>query len=144
VRLSGIQRALLKVMETLAPSFGAPNSLPVNFLSHDQAVVAAYKADPLVHAKISARLMRSMLDSIAFCEARAATLVTPTLMLVAGDDHLVDAGGSRRFAALAPQAMVHSHVYDAFYHEVFNETGAARPFADLRAWLATQHAFLEG
>lgn len=56
-------------------------------------------------------------------------------MLVAGDDRLVDADGSRRFFAAAPPALAELHLYDHFFHEVFNETDAARPFADLRAWL---------
>lgn len=140
VRLSGFQMALLKIMEAIAPSFGAPNSLPVRYLSHDSAVVAAYQADPLVHGKISARLMRSMLDSIDYCQTTAPTLAIPTLMLVAGDDHLVDAAGSARFAAQLPEGLAQVQVYDGYYHEVFNETGAARPFADLRAWLAAQGA----
>lgn len=143
VRLSGFQTALLKLMEAIAPAFGAPNNLPTDYLSHDRAVVAAYKADPLVHGKISPRLLRSMLDSIAFCHDKAATLATPTLLQFAGDDHLVDADGSRRFFAQVPPEMLRRHVYDDYYHEIYNETGQARVFADLRAWLASQNALNE-
>jgi alpha-beta hydrolase superfamily lysophospholipase len=138
VRLSGLQMMLLRMMEKIAPAFGAPNSLPVAYLSHDPAVVAAYQADPLVHGKISARLMRSMLDSMTFCDAKASTLAVPTLLMFAGDDHLVDADGSRRFLAQLPEGMARSHLYEAFYHEIFNETESAQPFSDLRTWLIEQ------
>jgi alpha-beta hydrolase superfamily lysophospholipase len=137
VRLSGIQRVLLDLMYAVAPSVAVPNGLPARMLSHDPAVVRAYKADPLVHNKISARLMRSMLSSIDYCAAHAATMTIPTLLLVAGDDHLVDPEGSKRFFARLPPQLAQMHAYPGAYHEVFNEVDAERPFCDMRAWLDT-------
>ncbi|HZV64551.1 MAG TPA: alpha/beta hydrolase [Telluria sp.] len=138
VRLSPFQQRLLAIMHAIAPRVRVPNGLPIGYLSHDAKVVAAYKADPLVHGKISARLMRSMLSSMAYCRLHAAALTVPTLMMIAGDDHLVDAEGSKRFFAQLPARMAQLHVYDGFYHEIFNEVGAQRPFADLGSWLAAQ------
>lgn len=138
--LSPLQRKLLTVMHAVAPRLGVPNGLQAKFLSHDPAVVAAYRADPLVHGKISARLLRSMLASITYCEANAATLSIPTLMQVAGDDRLVDADGSRRFFAQLPAGRAELKMYDGLYHEIFNETGATEPMADLYAWLSAQIA----
>jgi len=138
VPLSPLQRKLLAFMHAVAPRLGVPNGLQATFLSHDPAVVAAYRADPLVHGKISARLLRSMLASIAYCEANAATLAIPTLMLVAGDDRLVDADGSRRFFAQLPPGRAKMNIYDGLYHEIFNETGSTAPMDDLRAWLSVQ------
>lgn len=138
VRLSPLQLKLLKVMHAIAPRVGVPNGLPPAFLSHDPKVVAAYKADPLVHHKISARLMRSMLSSMEYCQSHARTLEVPALMLVAGDDHLVDTDGSKRFFAQLPAGLAQLYAYDKFYHEIFNEIDAQRPFADMRVWLDTQ------
>jgi alpha-beta hydrolase superfamily lysophospholipase len=59
----------------------------------------------------------------------------PTLMLVAGDDHLVDPEGSKRFFARLPSGLGQMHLYPDFYHEVFNEIEAGRPLGDLREWL---------
>jgi alpha-beta hydrolase superfamily lysophospholipase len=140
VRLSSIQRAMLKAMFALAPRVGLPNGLQAAFLSHDAAVVAAYKADPLVHGKISARLLRAMLMAIDECHARASSLDLPVLLQVAGDDRLVDASGSRRFGAQLRPNLATLKIYDGFYHEIFNEVNAAEPMADLRAWLAAQEA----
>lgn len=135
LRLSAFEERMLKIMHALAPSFGMPNGLSPAFLSHDAKVVAAYKADPLVHRKISARLLRSMQSSIDYCQAHAGALQIPTLMLVAGDDRLVDAEGSRRFFAQLPAGIAQMHMYEGMYHEVFNEVESARPLADLREWL---------
>jgi alpha-beta hydrolase superfamily lysophospholipase len=125
-------------MHALAPRLGVPNSVQDRYLSHDAGVVAAYRADPLVHGKISARLLRSMLRSVQVCENQAAGMAMPVLLQVAGDDRLVDAGGSRRFAARLPPNLATLKIYDGFYHEIFNETDAARPLADLRSWLDDQ------
>ncbi|MEJ7808579.1 MAG: alpha/beta hydrolase, partial [Telluria sp.] len=95
---------------------------------------------PLVHGKISASLLGAMLASVAYCEAHAATLAIPALMLVAGDDRLVDAGGSKRFFAQLAPARAQFAWYDDFYHEIFNEPGQARPLTALVSWLAAQDA----
>jgi alpha-beta hydrolase superfamily lysophospholipase len=135
LRLSAFQARMLKVMHALAPSLGVPNGLSPTFLSHDAKVVAAYRADPLVHGKISARLLRSMMTSIDYCQAHAGSLAIPTVILVAGDDRLVDPEGSRRFFAHLPPGVAQLHVYDGMYHEIFNELDSQPPFADLKAWL---------
>jgi alpha-beta hydrolase superfamily lysophospholipase len=135
LRLSAFQAHLLKLLHRLAPSLGVPNGLAPKFLSHDAQIVAAYKADPLVHSRISARLLRSMLSSIAYCQSHAGSLKIPALMLVAGDDRLVDADGSRQFFAHIPPGMAQLHVYDHMYHEIFNELDAQQPLGDLKTWL---------
>ncbi|AMO98460.1 alpha/beta hydrolase fold family protein [Collimonas arenae] len=136
--LSAIQLGLLKVMSTLAPGVAVPNGLSTNHLSHDPAVAPAYSNDPLVHDKISARLLTSMLKAGEFSLAHAPTLAIPTLLLVAGDDRLVDPQGSQRFFdALQPAIGTFQH-YEGMYHELFNEIGSERVFADLRRWLEAQ------
>ena len=141
VPLSPVQLLLLKVMRKLAPWLGVPNGLQPQYLSHDARVVAAYRADPLVHNKISARLLTSMLASVAYCQAHAASLAMPARLLVAGDDHLVDCEGSKHFFAQLPPGRASLTVYDTLYHEIFNETASERPLADLCAWLDVQDAF---
>ncbi len=134
--LSAIQKTLLKILGAAAPGLAVPNGLKTRYLSHDPAVAATYSSDPLVHGKISARLLRSMLAAIDFAQARAAALAIPTLMVVAGDDRLVDADGSRAFFPKLAAGLGTLHLYPDFYHEIFNERGAERVFDDVRAWLA--------
>lgn len=135
LRLSALEGKLLKVLHKVAPSLAVSNGVSPALLSHDTKVVTAYKADPLVHRKISARLLTSMLSSIDYCQSHAATLTIPTLLLVAGGDRLLDPEGSKRFFAHVPAGMAQMHVYEGMYHEIFNELEAERPFADLRMWL---------
>ena len=64
----------------------------------------------------------------------------PTLLLYAGDDHIVDPEGSRSFAAHAPRDVVIAKRFDTLYHEIFNEHHPEPVFAALRQWLDERFA----
>ncbi|MEN9864619.1 MAG: hypothetical protein RL748_209 [Pseudomonadota bacterium] len=138
VELSGPQKLLLKILSKLAPGLAIPNGLDADKLSRDPKVAQLYRKDPMVHDKITSRLLLCMLDAMAFCHANAATMNLPVLMLVAGADALVDASGSRAFYPKLPTKLATWHGYDEMYHEIFNEPDAGRVFGDLRSWLEQQ------
>lgn len=134
--LTRFQQGLVAVLPALLPNLRVGNGLQPDYLSHDPAVVAAYRADPQVHDRISARLARFIARSGPAVLAAAPRWQVPTLLLYAGDDHLVNPQGSRDFAAAAPAAVVQSQCFAALYHEIFNEPDAAAVFAALHAWIA--------
>jgi alpha-beta hydrolase superfamily lysophospholipase len=135
IPLSGVQKGLLKILGTVAPGLGISNGLKTAFLSHAPAVEQAYLQDPHVHGKITSRLLHSMLAAKDFAQAQAHTLRIPTLLIVAGDDRLVDASGSREFSGKLAGGIGTMHLYNGFYHEIFNEVEQQRVFDDVRAWL---------
>jgi alpha-beta hydrolase superfamily lysophospholipase len=135
LRLSGTQKLLLKIFSAIAPGIAVSNGVDIHYLSHDPAVGNAYNADPLVHGKITARLLRSMLAAADFVNSRASTLAVPTLLLVACDDRLVDPSGSDAFFARLAPGIGTIHRYHGLYHELFNEKAAQQVFDDLRNWL---------
>ncbi len=130
-----LQKAMVALLPKLTPDLRVGNGLNPDFLSHDPQVVAAYQADRLVHDRISARLARFIAQAGPATLAAAPGWTVPTLLLYAGDDHLVNPAGSRRFAELAPANVVGSQCFEALYHEIFNEWDAAPVFAALRRWL---------
>lgn len=137
IPLSGLQHALLRALRRLAPGWGAPNGLQSRYLSHDPAIVAAYRRDPLVHGVISARLLDAMLDAIAICQEQASSLMLPVLLQVAGADRIVDARGSKRFFQQLAADIGTWHCYEDAYHEIFNEDmfRHARALGDAQMWL---------
>jgi alpha-beta hydrolase superfamily lysophospholipase len=135
--LSAAQRALLAVASRLSPSLAASNGLDVSAISHDPTVVAAYRADPLVHGVATPRLVRFMQLNGEQAILAAAKLRLPVLLQVAGADRLVEpAASSAWFAALSPGVGT-LHWYHDAYHEIYNESAErrAKVFADLSAWL---------
>lgn len=137
--LSAFQKLLLAVLPVVAPNLRVNNGLNPAYLSHDPEVVRKYQADPLVHAKISARLASFIASAGPATVAAAYNWVTPTLLMYAGADKLVDPAGSRAFAAAAaggPGAKVLTvKCFDELHHEIFNELDSAPVFAALKAWL---------
>lgn len=141
--LSGAQKLLLAVMPKLAPNLCVGNGLDVQAISHDPAVVRAYQADRLVHSRISPRLGQFIAVSGPVVLAAAPLWRTPTLLMYAGADRLVNPAGSRAFALAASESpqvrpgTLTSQCFDGAYHELFNEPAAiAEPvFELLKAWL---------
>jgi len=133
--LNAFQKFLLATLPRLAPNLRVGNGLDPQYLSHDGAVVAAYKADPRVHDRISARLARFIADAGPRVIARAPAWEVPTLLMYAGQDRLVNPQGSRDFAAAAPPSVVTVRCFEDLYHEIFNESDAGPVFECLRRWL---------
>jgi alpha-beta hydrolase superfamily lysophospholipase len=133
--VSSFQRMLLALLPRFAPNLTLGNGLNPDFISHDRRVVRAYKADPLVHDRISARLARFIADAGPKVLARAHDWEVPTLLMYAGADRLVDPAGSRAFAAAAPAQMVASRCFEHLYHEIFNEPDSDPVFQLLKQWL---------
>ncbi len=134
--LNAVQKAVLALTRKYAPNLRLPNGLNPRWISHDPAVVQAYKADPLVHPWISGCLGAYIADAGPQVLAAAAQWTVPTLLMFAGDDHLVSPRGSLRFAQAAPARYVEAKVYPNHYHEIFNELDRAPVYARLQDWLA--------
>jgi alpha-beta hydrolase superfamily lysophospholipase len=136
--LSAFDKMRLAIGERLTPNLALHNGLDASKISHDPHVVDAYRNDPLVHDLVTPRLVRFILDAGDYVREHASTWRVPTLLLWAGDDHLVDASGSRAFANAAPRELVTAQELPGLYHEIFNEAEPARSevFGLLSDWLA--------
>jgi alpha-beta hydrolase superfamily lysophospholipase len=130
-----MQKLLLAVLPRFAPDLRAGNGLNAHYLSHDPEVVRAYLADPLCHDRICGRLASFIATGGPATVAQAPQWDVPTLLMYAGDDHLVNPAGSRAFAAAAPADMVTAQCFDSLYHEIFNEPGSEPVFERLKGWL---------
>jgi alpha-beta hydrolase superfamily lysophospholipase len=137
IGMTTARRALLATLEAITPNLGIGNGLDVNAISRDAAVVAAYRADPLVHDRIAPRLVRFLADAGPAVLALAPRWRLPTLLLYAGSDRCVVPAGSAAFAAAAPGSMVTTRVFPALFHEIFNEPEQDEVLAVLTTWLDT-------
>jgi alpha-beta hydrolase superfamily lysophospholipase len=136
--MNAVQKLLLAVTGPLAPDLAVNNGLKPAWISRDAAVVHAYQGDPLVHDRVTPRLVRFIVEAGADVLAAAPRWAVPTLLMYAGSDRCVAPRGSAAFAAAAPKAMVRVREFPGLYHEIFNEPEHAAVFAELDAWLA-QH-----
>jgi len=130
------QKLLLAIASPLLPWLAAGNGLDPNWISRDPKVVAAYRADPLVHDRITPRLARFIVEGGELVRERAASWRLPTLLMYAGADRCVAPRGSRVFADAAPAAAVQTRCYEPLFHEIFNEPEQQQVLQDLGRWLA--------
>ena len=125
------------VRRGLAPvdALALSNGLNPQAISHDPAVVQAYRQDRHVHDRISARLAHFIVQQGPVVVAAAPSWAVPTLLLWAGADRLVRPAGSQAFAAVAPRNVVRSQCLAGQFHEIFNEADPSAAFGALKAWL---------
>lgn len=126
---------LAKVMAKLAPTFTMENGLDVNNLSHDPALVQAYKDDPLVHPRISARLGVDLLTRGSWIMSHAAEFPVPLLLIQGSGDRLVSPQANAAFARLVPADKITYKLWEGFYHESHNEPEKAQVLQVMIGWL---------
>ena len=134
-RLTPVQKLLMAIVPRIAPNLAVGNGLDPAYLSHDPAVVAAYRADTRVHDRITGRLAAFFQEEGERVRGAAPQWTVPTLLLYAGDDRMVDPAGSREFAERAPQSLVTARCFPDLWHEIFNERDSEPVYAALRQWL---------
>jgi alpha-beta hydrolase superfamily lysophospholipase len=139
--LGPLQKLLLAFMPKLAPDLCVGNGLDARYISHDEEVVKKYIADRQVHNKISPRLGKFIATAGPSTVAAAAQWRTPTLLMYAGADKLVNPAGSRAFAENAANSpavrsgTVTARCFEGLYHEIFNEIESEPVFDTLKSWL---------
>ncbi len=140
--LSGMQKMLLATMPLIAPNLRVGNGLKLQYLCRDPAIIKAYRSDPLVHDRISARLANWIATQGAACIAQASQLATPTLLLYAGADRLVNPAGSVAFAEKAPARWGHVQCFDEMYHEILNDPERKEVLTVIEHWLERLHTII--
>ncbi len=110
-------------------------SLDANGVSRDPAVVAAYRADPLVYTgKIGARLGKEFMDAMAAAQAGAPQITLPILLQHGEKDSLAAVAGSQYLFDHVSSADKVLKIYPGLFHEIYNEPEQAMVLDDLVAW----------
>ena len=133
--MNAVQKLLLAVLGPIAPRLALNNGLEPDWISRDAAVVKAYVDDPMVHDRVTPRLVRFIVEAGDAVRQRAVRWQMPTLLMWAGADRCVAPAGSAAFAAAAPQSVLTAQVYPGLAHEIFNEPEREQVLARLTGWL---------
>jgi alpha-beta hydrolase superfamily lysophospholipase len=126
--------SLGRMMNKIWPGFTQASGLETSALSHDVEVVRAYENDPLVHAKISARLFVDMYEAGLWALEHASEFPLPLLLMHGTADRLTSAEASRQFGE-AEGKQVTLKLWDGWYHEIHNEPEKEQVFKVMTDWL---------
>jgi alpha-beta hydrolase superfamily lysophospholipase len=123
-----------------APDASFETDLPIDNISSDKGIVEKYKNDPLVHNRATPRLGKFILDEGRKSIKAAKNWTVPTLLIVPGNDKIVDSDGAKEFYENLPKDLRTMHFYENLYHETLNEipTERAKVYENLKNWLLAQ------
>lgn len=120
----------------VAPTLPLANLVPVERLSHDPAVIAAFRADPLTYkGKLRAGMGMAINDKAAWVRQRLPELRVPYLILHGAADVNVSPAGSTYAYEHAGSADKMLKLYEGLYHEIHNEPERGAVLADILNWL---------
>ncbi|WP_175720518.1 alpha/beta hydrolase [Burkholderia anthina] len=127
--------AMSRIISRIWPTFPAIR-IDAALLSRDPAVVAANRADPLVHhGAVPARTGAEILDAMTRIEHGRGALRMPVLVYHGTDDKLTEPDGSRAFGARAGSADRTLTLYEGGFHETMNDLERDRVIDALIAWI---------
>lgn len=134
---SAFKVKLALVMNKLWPSFSQPNGLDPRALSHDISVVDAYRVDPFVHDKISARLFIAVYQAGLWAIENAVQFDTPLLLMHGECDHITSVEATKQFAKQVQQDCT-LKICHGLYHELHNEIDKVEIMSYLIDWLKSK------
>jgi acylglycerol lipase len=127
--------AASRVISAVCPRFPAMKVDPA-LLARDETVVAANRADPLVHhGGIPARTGAEVLEAMRRIVAGRASLRVPVLIWHGTEDKLTEPDGSRDFGAHAGSPDLTLTLYEDNYHETLNDLDRQRVIGAMIDWI---------
>ncbi len=124
-----------RAVAAVAPGAGIMEIDP-NLISHDPAVVRAYREDPLVYrGKLPARTVAQIATAIETFADGVPALRLPMLIMAGTGDRVVPLSGSVMLHDRAGSPDRTLRLYEGLYHELFNEPERRVVLGDVAAWL---------
>ncbi|NLF51794.1 MAG: alpha/beta hydrolase [Leptolinea sp.] len=123
----------------LAPRFSMNNGLPVEGLTHDKSVISAYKADPLNHPHISARMGMDLIRNGQEISKTASDFPLPLLLMVGEDDYVISSKAIIDYGKKAG-ANTTLKVWPGGFHELHNEINKEDVLTTIVEWVKTNVA----
>jgi len=121
-------------LRRFAPNITLPTQLAVQFISHDEAVVLAYRNDPLVHDKISAAAGIAILEAGKWLDKWEGTFGIPVLLQHGSSDKITSFAATSRFARRASGDVTFKE-WPGLYHEIHNEKAQEEVFEYTLQWM---------
>lgn len=128
---------MAKILGSIAPTALVPSGLDDTILSHDPAVIQAYKSDPLVHNRMSLGFGKAGLNATDFAWQHAEEFSLPLLIMHGTADRNTYSHGSADFAKLAAKNNrdVTLKLWEGMYHEIHNEPEKDQVIEFMIDWL---------
>ncbi|HVU03093.1 MAG TPA: lysophospholipase [Polyangiaceae bacterium] len=116
-----LQAALGRLVAKVAPGLRQPSGLSGQDMTHDQARVQAYDADPLGFHHVTVGWFVAVTAAQERASERASRIHVPFFCIAGGDDRVVSLPATRRFVDALGSPDRELDVRPGLFHEVLNE-----------------------
>ena len=128
-------RAGLKAIYRARGNFFVNSYVKAHYLTHDKHRQASYDADALITRAISVRILLGLYEAAQRVVSDAAAITTPTLLLISGDDWVVEHAPQHEFYNALGARVKRREVLDGFYHDTLGESERERAFEIVREFV---------
>lgn len=132
-----VQLAMGRLVSKLFPGFSQKSSVDIKELSTDENVGKAYKADPLVHEKISASTFLGTYEAGNWAVANASSLNIDTLIMHGTADKVTSHKASKEFAQKA-NGKATLQLWEGMRHETHNEVKKEEVLQLVTEWITNK------
>lgn len=131
-----VKVAAIKTLATLWPNFPIPAGFRPKRLMRNEQAIEVYENDPLIHRRVSARLVGQAYDAGFWALSQAEQFSKPNLCLHGGADSITDPNATVEFSSRAPNSVM--HLFPNLVHEPHNEPEWREVVALIRDWVLDQ------
>ena len=110
------------------------------FLTHDPARIASYRADTLITRPIAVNILLGLYEAAERVVADARAITIPTQLLISGADWVVHHAPQHRFYERLGSPIKERHILKGFYHDTLGEKDRAIAVDKARAFIAARFA----
>lgn len=128
-------RAGLKALYCARGNFFVNSYVKAHYLTHDKERQASYDTDSLITRAISVRILLGLYEAAQRVVSDAAAITTPTLLLISGDDWVVEHTPQHEFYNALGARVKRREVLDGFYHDTLGESERERAFEIVREFV---------
>ena len=128
-------RAGLKALYSSRGNFFVNSYVKAHYLTHDKQRQASYDADSLITRAISVRILLGLYEAAQRVVSDAAAITTPMLLLISGDDWVVEHAPQHEFYNALGARVKRREILDGFYHDTLGESERERAFEIIREFV---------
>jgi alpha-beta hydrolase superfamily lysophospholipase len=134
VPIAPVKLRIGRLLAKIAPWATLKGDRRTGVLTRDPEIQEEHRADPLRHNRISPPLFFGMVAGGEMLLARASEIRLPMLMLIGGQDTVIDPVTSREFFDRLGSEDKTLLFYPRMLHEPLNELGREQVFEDIARW----------
>lgn len=125
----------LRLLQKINDKASISSYVKSKMLTHDSHQAKMYDDDKLITRNIAVNILLGLHDTATRIMADAGAIFTPTLVLSAGSDWVVENSAQKKFFESLSSSVKQMDVYPGFYHAIFFEKDRRRPIERTREFI---------